>query len=243
MASSLFTASLLPPPGVLGERRRLDSASDTANPACRGRSALRRCVIFLSTRAFASVTFLAGRKFWLESPGLSNHNLFPYPPFPDAVGILNPLNFFSPFDFLRGNGTEVGGNLGAVVRVKEANAFLFIRFRRVCGLQTMSRACLQTHTPRAKDEISASLRSGQTSQEETAARLKRRRACLELGQRKEDFELLELLGQGSYARVYKARSRHSTRQVRSTTVYPTLPLHSSTHRMFLSYAPTQVCCL
>ena len=84
----------------------------------------------------------------------------------------------------------------------------------------MSRACLQTHTPRAKDEIpgSASLRSGQTSQEETAARLKRRRACLELGQRKEDFELLELLGQGSYARVYKARSRHSTRQVRSTTV-------------------------
>jgi len=97
----------------------------------------------------------------------------------------------------------------------------------------MSRACLQTHTPRAKDEISgacssATLRSGQTSQEETAARLKRRRACLELGQRKEDFELLELLGQGSYARVYKARSRHSTRQVRSTTVYQTLPLHSST---------------
>jgi serine/threonine protein kinase len=117
---------------------------------------------------------------------------------------------------------------------------------------------MQTHTPRAKDEIShtprakdeisgacssASQRSGQTSQEESAARLKRRRACLELGQRKEDFELLELLGQGSYARVYKARSRHSTRQVRSTTVYQTLLLHSSTHRMFLSYAPTQVCCL
>ena len=58
------------------------------------------------------------------------------------------------------------------------------------------------------------------TQEESAARLKRRRACLELGQRKEDFELLGLLGQGSYAHVYKARSRHSNRQVSQ------FPLHS-----------------
>ena len=57
-------------------------------------------------------------------------------------------------------------------------------------------------------------RTRQAGQEESAARLKRRRACLELGQRKEDFELQGLLGQGSYAHVYRARSRHSGRQVR-----------------------------
>jgi hypothetical protein len=110
MASSLFTASLLPPPGVLGERSRLDSASDTANPACRGRSALRRCVILRSTRALASVTFL---------PGLANRDL---PEGPDDMGILNRVFFLLPFRFWRGNEhKEMGGqNLRAVVRVNEA---------------------------------------------------------------------------------------------------------------------------
>ena len=61
-------------------------------------------------------------------------------------------------------------------------------------------------------------RRGLAAQEEGAARLKRRRACLELGQRKEDFELQGLLGQGSYAHVYKARSRHSSRQVSAVPV-------------------------
>ena len=59
----------------------------------------------------------------------------------------------------------------------------------------------------------AGTRSGPTEREASAARMKRRRACLELGQRKEDFELQGLLGQGSYAHVYKARSRHSGRKV------------------------------
>ncbi|MGB1596064.1 MAG: hypothetical protein ACPIOQ_25100 [Promethearchaeia archaeon] len=59
----------------------------------------------------------------------------------------------------------------------------------------------------------AGTRSGPTERKESAARMKRRRACLELGQRKEDFELQGLLGQGSYAHVYKARSRHSGRKV------------------------------
>ena len=65
-------------------------------------------------------------------------------------------------------------------------------------------------------------RSAVAEQEESAARMKRRRACLELGQRKEDFELLGLLGQGSYAHVYKARSRHSGRQVAIKVIDKTL---------------------
>jgi tRNA A-37 threonylcarbamoyl transferase component Bud32 len=65
-------------------------------------------------------------------------------------------------------------------------------------------------------------RSTMAAQEESAARAKRRRACLELGQRREDFELLGLLGQGSYAHVYKARSRHSGRQVAIKVIDKTL---------------------
>lgn len=83
-------------------------------------------------------------------------------------------------------------------------------------------------------------RSRRAAQEETAARLKRRRASLELGQRKEDFELQGLLGQGSYAHVYRARSRHSGQQVNLNTVYAAMIPWSRSYVLFHTRANCSV---